>query len=74
MYVRKDPHLSIQTNISPKLDEILKLNNEYKKYKINNNIIFLINLKVVVDIMIKDIKTSQEIVHLLYSHLEAQKI
>ena len=65
MYVRKDPHLSVKTNISSKLDEILKLNNEYKKYKINNNIIFLINLKVVVDIMIKDIKTSQEIVHLL---------
>ena len=65
MYVRKDPHLSIKTDISSKLDDILKLNNEYTKYKINNNIIFLINLKVVLDIMIKDIKTSQEIVYLL---------
>ena len=66
MYVRRDPQLSVKTNISPKLDKILKLNNEYKKYNINNNIIFLINLKVVVDIMIKDIKTSQQIVHLLF--------
>ena len=65
MYVRKNPHLSVKTFISSKLDKILKLKNEYKKYEINNNFIFLLNIKVIVDIMIEDIKSSQQIVYLL---------
>ena len=64
MYVRKDPHLSIETGISPELDNILKSKNQYLKYHIFDTNFFLLNLKIIADIMIEDIKTDQKIIFL----------
>jgi len=64
MYVRKDVQLNTMTGIKPELDEILKSKNEYIKYKINNNIIFSLNLKIIADILIDNIKAKSDMVYL----------
>ena len=64
MYVRKNPELSIETGISSELDNILKSKNEYFKYKMFDTNFFLLNHKIIANIMINDIGKDQKIVFL----------
>ena len=64
MYARKEPHLKTVTGLNIKLDDILKLKNEYIKYKINSSTIFLLNSKIIIDIIIDNMKTNDNIIYL----------
>ena len=64
MYVRKKPDESIETGINSILDDFLIKKDAYKNYNINNVEFNIVNLKIVADVLINDLKNDKKILFL----------